>query len=654
MCSARRFRVTPANITWREGLPYSDSFGDVYFSREGGLDEADHVFLKHNQLPDRWLNGTAFTIAETGFGTGLNFLVALKRWHETAPPNARLHFISVEKFPLLQSDLRQAHLLWPELTQYSRPLLDAYPELVAGYHRLEFLQGRVTLTLMLGDALDMYKNLEAKVDAWFLDGFAPSKSDQMWQPELFKQIARLSHAGATFSTFTVAGAVRCGLIASGFEVTKVAGFGRKREMLSGIFVGQPVRSDRTPWFALPDKIESCSRTVAVIGAGFAGVATAYALARRGWAVTLIERHSDVAQEASGNLLGVVMPRLGVTVDPESRFYLTAFLHVVRWLSELKRQHPELIWQDSGVLQLLEPKKAQRFTELSLPESLLQIVNSARASHLCGLPVQSGGLFYPLGGSLNPAGLCRILVDSESELIQRCFHKTALSIEKNSDGWCVRDEAGMTLAEAPVVVLANGYEVTHFKPCAELPVSRVRGQLTYLQESSVGAALNMPVCYDGYITPAYENQHVVGASYHRSDQSGSLKKSDQNQILNSLYEQFPVMQTDELSLKSGRVAFRATSKDHLPLVGPVADEEWFRVHYEGFRHGRRPDTYPVAKYQAGLFVNVAHGSRGLVSIALSSEIIAAYLDGEPQPVPRDLLNRLHPARFLVNHLRRGGG
>ncbi len=654
MCSAKNFSITPAEISWRNGAPYSDSFGDIYFSREGGLDETDYVFLKHNQLPDRWLDSTVFTIAETGFGTGLNFLMTLKRWHETAPSKAHLHFISVEKFPLFKPDLEQALCLWPELAQYSGALLDTYPELVSGYHRLEFLKGRVTLTLMLGDALDMYQKLEAKVDAWFLDGFAPSKNDQMWLPDLFKQVARLSYTGATFSTFTAVGAVRRGLIASGFEVSKVAGFGRKREMLRGIFVGTSVCSDQTPWFALPDKVNERSRSVAVIGAGLAGVTTAHALARRGWNVLLIERHSDVAQEASGNLLGVVMPRLGVTADPESHFYLTAFLHVVRWLSALKCQYPELIWKNSGVLQLLDSQKAQRFTELNLPESLLQIVSSVKASHLCGLPVQSDGLFYPLGGSLDPAGLCRILVESESELIQRCFHKTAITIEQSNKIWSVLDESGDVLAEAPVVVLANGYEVTHLKQSAELPVSRVRGQLTYLPESSVSTALNMPVCYDGYITPAYKKYHVVGASYHRSDQSRDLKQSEQKQMLNALYRQLPSIESDDILLGAGRVAFRATSKDHLPLVGPLADENWFRRHYVDLKHGRRPDAYPVANYHSGLFVNVAHGSRGLVSCALSSEIIAAYLEGEPQPLSRDLLNRLHPARFLVNHLKRGGG
>ncbi|MCF6234767.1 MAG: bifunctional tRNA (5-methylaminomethyl-2-thiouridine)(34)-methyltransferase MnmD/FAD-dependent 5-carboxymethylaminomethyl-2-thiouridine(34) oxidoreductase MnmC [Gammaproteobacteria bacterium] len=654
MCSARNFSVTPAKISWRDGAPYSDSFGDIYFSSESGLDETDYVFLKHNQLPDRWLDSTAFTIAETGFGTGLNFLVALKRWHETAPPNAHLNFISVEKFPLLKSDLQQVLCLWPELARYSELLLNAYPELVSGYHRLEFLQGRVTLTLMLGDAVDMYQNLEAKVDAWFLDGFAPSKNDGMWSYELFEQIARLSYAEATFSTFTAVGAVRRGLIESGFEVSKVTGFGRKREMLCGIFVGKANRSDQTPWFALPDKINEHSRSVAVIGAGLAGVTTAHALARRGWAVTLIERHSDVAQEASGNLLGVVMPRLGVTADSASHLYLTAFLYAVRWLSELKCQYSELVWNDSGVLQLFDSKKARRFSELNLPHSLLQIVSSEQASDLCGLSVQSGGLFYPLGGSLNPAGLCRILVNLEPELIQRCFHKTAITIEQNNEIWSVRDELGEVIAEAPVVVLANGYEVTHLKQGAGLPVSRVRGQLTYLPENSVSAALNMPVCYDGYITPAYKKYHVVGASYHRSDQSKALKKSESNQMLSALYSQLPAVQSDDVLLDVGRVAFRATSQDHLPLVGPLADESWFRTHYEGLRHGRRPDTYALAKYQSGLFVNVAHGSRGLVSCALSSEIIAAYLEGEPQPISRDLLNCLHPARFLVNQLKQGGG
>ncbi len=654
MCSAKSLFITPVEISWRDGTPFSSAFGDCYFSRDSGIDESEYVFLQNNRLPARWLQSTGFTIAETGFGTGLNFLVTLKRWHETAPPGAHLHFISVEKFPLTRADLQSVHSLWPDLQRYSVELLQEYPEPVYGYHRLEFHKWRVTLTLMLGDVLDMYRNLEARVDAWFLDGFAPAKNRVMWSRDLFGQIARLSHDGTTFSTFTSAGVVRRGLASCGFAVSKVAGFGRKREMLCGVFQGNAAYHDLTPWFRPPAPVSAGCRCATVVGAGIAGVTTAYMLAQRGWRVTLIERHADVAQGASGNLLGVVMPRLGVDGGLDSRFYLAAFLAAVKWFAKLKMLYPEeVVWQDSGVLQLLAASKAERFCDLGLPDSLVQIVSRDRGVRLCGVDVRSGGLFYPHGGSLDPGSLCRALVNSEPDMIRRCFHRTALSIEKSGDLWSVNDSRAV-LSRDPVVVLANGYEVTSFAQGAELPVFQVRGQLCHLPESGRSGLLRMPVCYDGYVMPLYKKYHVAGASYSRVDKTMELQDRDRLEIVAALSKAVPGLGYDGGRFGAGRVGFRASSRDYMPLVGPLADRELLCGDYADLHHGRRPDSYPPARYLPGLFVNVAHGSRGLVSSVLSAMIIAAYLDGEPQPLPRALLDRLHPSRFWINHLKKRCG
>ncbi|SUX55980.1 tRNA 5-methylaminomethyl-2-thiouridine biosynthesis bifunctional protein MnmC [Chromobacterium vaccinii] len=198
-------------------------FGDVYFSRASGLEETRHVFLRHNRLEERFAAlrpSGSFTIAETGFGTGLNFLCAWQCFDACAPAGARLHFVSAEKFPLMPADLAQALALWPELSAFATPLLAQYDVLTPGWHRFVLAGGRVTLTLMIGDVLDVLPQLDARVDAWFLDGFAPSKNPDMWQQPLFQQMARLSSPGASFATFTSAGAVRRGLAEAGFEVKK--------------------------------------------------------------------------------------------------------------------------------------------------------------------------------------------------------------------------------------------------------------------------------------------------------------------------------------------------------------------------------------------------------------------------------------------------
>ena len=234
---------TLAEIEWRDGQPYASSFQDVYFSSDNGLLETEYVFLQGNHLSTRWqqlatshLNTYTFTIAETGFGTGLNFLCVAKVWLETSPSNARLHYISVEKYPLSIQDITSALALWPTLHAFSEPLLARYESLCTVSETTLLFDNRIKLSLLIGDATEHLCNINNRIDAWFLDGFAPSKNPDMWQAALFEQMARLSKLGATFATFTSAGEVRRGLIAAGFEVSKRTGFGKKREMLIGRFL----------------------------------------------------------------------------------------------------------------------------------------------------------------------------------------------------------------------------------------------------------------------------------------------------------------------------------------------------------------------------------------------------------------------------------
>ncbi|TNE79021.1 MAG: FAD-dependent oxidoreductase, partial [Gammaproteobacteria bacterium] len=314
--------VQQAAIRWDDnGQPLSDAFDDVYFSKASGIEETRYVFLQHNGLPQRWQDSTPrlFTIGETGFGTGLNFLTAASAWlQQVKDANARLHFVSAEKYPLSKPDLQQALSLWPELSGLAAELIEQYPPPVAGIHRLYLADQRIVLTLLYGDAGDMFTSLKSsdhplfhrssnpRIDAWFLDGFAPAKNPSMWNDELFQAIADLSGPGTTFSTFTAAGIVRRGLQAVGFDVQKVQGFGHKRDMLCGQ-MAEPIIEATTaqdwqpasynakhqpPWYLAPQV--NRPESVLVLGGGIAGCASARALAERGIPVTLIERHDKLA------------------------------------------------------------------------------------------------------------------------------------------------------------------------------------------------------------------------------------------------------------------------------------------------------------------------------------------------------------------------
>src|SRR5699024_9413654 len=268
-----------AQLNWDpQGQPLSSQFDDVYFSKASGLDESRYVFIEHNQLAERFAaldEGHTFGIGETGFGTGLNFLAAWQHFLEHAPADTRLHYISVEKYPLQTADLAKALALWPELAELREQLLQQYLAIHPGFQHFRLDNGRVSLTLLIGEVLAMLKQLDGNVDAWFLDGFAPAKNPEMWNDAVFAELARLSTPGSSLATFTSAGFVRRGLAAVGFTMQRPAGFGHKRQMLAGQFQPAETTSDpkpaTAPWFARPPKMPLApeQRHAIIIGAGLA-------------------------------------------------------------------------------------------------------------------------------------------------------------------------------------------------------------------------------------------------------------------------------------------------------------------------------------------------------------------------------------------------
>ncbi|WP_276487124.1 bifunctional tRNA (5-methylaminomethyl-2-thiouridine)(34)-methyltransferase MnmD/FAD-dependent 5-carboxymethylaminomethyl-2-thiouridine(34) oxidoreductase MnmC [Ectopseudomonas mendocina] len=648
--------VHNAQLDWDEhGQPLSRSYGDVYFSRANGLEETRHVFLAHNRIIERCQAlpaGGRLIIGETGFGTGLNFLCAWQAFAEHAPQDARLHFVSVEKFPLTQADLQRALALWPELAPYAGQLLAQYRAIHPGFQRLLLDGGRVVLTLMVGDVLECLPQLDARVDAWFLDGFAPSKNPEMWTDALFTELARLSAPGATLATFTSAGFVRRGLIAAGFAVVRVKGFGHKREMLAGPFQAQQMQR-AVPWFARP-ALPTGERQAVVIGAGLAGCATAASLAARGWRVALLERHDDVAREASGNPQGVLYLKLSAHGTALSRLIVAGFGHTRRLLERLQRG---IDWDACGVLQLaFDAKEAERQSKLAaaFPSDLLHALSQEEAEQLAGIGLPAGGLFYPDAGWVHPPALCRQLV--QHPLIELRPYQEALSLSRQDGRWRVAGE-NATLAEAPVLVLACAAEISRLLAAANLPLKRIRGQISRLPASAASSALRTVVCAEGYVAPPRAGEHTLGASFdfHSADLTPSVAEHVGNlellrEISLDLAERLDAQTLDPATLQ-GRAAFRCTSPDYLPLVGPLAEQQAFNEAYAVLARDARQIPETPCPWLPGLYINSGHGSRGLITAPLSGELIAAWLENEPLPVPRDVADASHPNRFMLRTLIR---
>lgn len=615
---------------WKDGQPYSSLYQDVYFSRDSGLEETRHVFLAQNHLHARWqaLKDHHFTICETGFGTGLNFLCAWQLWKVAAPDNACLHFVSTEKFPLQHDDLAKALNLWPELSSLSNQLLAQYQMLAPGWHKLIFEQGRITLTLLIGDARDTLPQLKAHVDAWFLDGFAPAKNPEMWQQDLFDSMAKLSHSETTFATFTSAGIVRRVLQAAGFEVRKLTGFGSKREMLAGKFS----TSKRLQLVA--------NRKAVVIGGGIAGTSSAHALAVRGWQVTIIERHEELAQEASGNPVAVLYPRLTGQDIVLGRLAQHGFLHTSRMLQQLELGTDE--YAACGLLQLAfdarELTRCQAVAARGLPEELVRLVDADEASRIAGIQLAHGGLFLPSAGWVNPTIFCKKLGAHPN--INILTSASALHLEQRDQQWLVWDENRL-LADGTVVIVASANQTGNFVQTAHLPLEPVRGQITCLAATGESLPLKTVVCTDGYISPAVLGRHCIGATFS-DDTDLDIRQSDHASNLAMLKQLSPELH-EHLKGQSlqGRAALRAVTPDYLPMAGPLLDADV--INNKPPRYNVDPATLP---WLDGLYVNTGHGSKGLINAPLCAEMLACAINGEPAPVDGRLLAALDPNRFLL--------
>jgi tRNA 5-methylaminomethyl-2-thiouridine biosynthesis bifunctional protein len=643
-----------AQLDWNDqGQPLSRQFGDVYFSRDDGLGETRHVFLAGNDLPARFAAlpaGARLVIGETGFGTGLNFLCAWQLFDQLAPADACLHFVSVEKYPLTAADLQRALALWPELAPWSGQLLEQYRAIHPGFLRLVLDGGRVVLTLLIGDALQMLPQLDARIDVWFLDGFAPDKNPQMWTPPLFQELARLSAPGASLATFTSKGTVRRDLIEAGFAMRRAPGYGKKWEILCGRFEGHAPAAEK-PWHARPPRPDA--RAALVIGAGLAGCATAASLAARGWQVTLLERHEAVAQEASGNPQGVLYLKLSAHGTALSQLVLAGFGHTRRLLQHLQQGHD---WAACGVLQLaFDAPEAARQAKLAeaFPADLLHSLTREQAEARAGVALPAGGLFYPNAGWVHPPALCRQLASHPR--IRLLTHSEALELRRVDGHWQALDGERL-LAEAPVAILAGAAEVRRF--AAELPLKRIRGQISRLPQTTRSAELACVVCAEGYVAPPRGGEHTLGASFdfHSQDCAPTAAEHAGNlellrEISADLAERLDADRLDPAQLE-GRAAFRCTSPDYLPIVGPLADPAAFAETYAVLGKDARQVPDSPCPWRDGLYVNSGHGSRGLITAPLCGELLAAWLNDEPLPLPRAVAEACHPNRFLLRKLIRG--
>ncbi|WP_051207896.1 bifunctional tRNA (5-methylaminomethyl-2-thiouridine)(34)-methyltransferase MnmD/FAD-dependent 5-carboxymethylaminomethyl-2-thiouridine(34) oxidoreductase MnmC [Saccharospirillum impatiens] len=652
----------PELVFTEAGSPHCARFDDVYFSTDDGYLETDFVFLQGNDLAQRFARLTEyghFTVAETGFGTGLSALATWELFEQTAPATARLTFISTERYPLSTLHIQQALQAWPLLTERVNRLVADYPPRVPGFHLVE-LSDQVDLLLLFGDVNDTLAELSGQVDAWFLDGFTPSRNPAMWQPPLYQSMARLSHADTTFATFTSASQVQAGLRGAGFAITRKPGFGKKRQMLLGQFEGlqgppRPGLWPQNEWFWPGACIRDDKRTAIVIGAGLAGAHTARELARRGWEVTVLEQSAEVASGASGNLQGAVYARLSHDDTPVNRFYTQALHLAQRRLAALPDSVPH---QQCGLLQLNQGnKEARRFNRLRqhnpFAGELADIVDQEQTMAHAGVPLPCEGLFFPGGGWVQPVALVKDRLTHPFIQVHR--HHRATDLKQLDNGhWQVQCETaeGERTLVASQVILCNAWNAHRLTQSHYLPLKPIGGQVTRIESTPTLAGLKAVICSDRYLVPAFDGAHSLGASFHVGQTEPGWTDQDDVDNLNNARQRLPDLLPGDEKIRDARAGQRCASPDYFPQAGPLVDVDSFVHLYQTGLTKRLTARLPAPPFHSGLWVNLAHGSKGLCSIPLASRTLAAWITGEPLPIAQSVANHLNPNRFIIRQLIRG--
>ncbi len=673
------------------GTPVADHFDDVYFSNDSGIDETQHVFVAGNDLAERWQQwrNPTFVIAETGFGTGLNFLVAMRAFNEFRAANPdhplkRLYFITTEKFPLPQQDMQRALEAFPALKNEAQALASLYPMGLEGCHRLHFDNHSTTLDLWIGDVHELlpqwHSPVNGLIDAWFLDGFAPSKNPDMWTDALFSQMARLSKTGTTFGTFTAAGIVKRGLAGVGFTIKKRNGFGRKRDMLTGVFdqdhenVQHKLRLPAGPYYRYVNGSLDKTSKVAVVGSGLAAATACLALVKRGICTTLYFDGDTLASGASGNPQGGFYPQLHSEASIASRIQAHSFLYA-RQAYDHTVEHAKVcgladVAHDfCGVIQLsFNDKVAERQNKLAAadvwPEALIKPVNSKEVSDIANLALPYSGLYIGLGGWLSPPQLVTAMIEEalqSGKLTLKPNHTYVSHEAVETTKQQVQIRFNLDSAESEEVItadhliLALGAGAVNASNFNSLSLRPVRGQVEAIPTQMPIEQLNTVLCHKGYMTPVFEGRHALGSTYVKNDLSTDAR-SDETEMNLATHEQ-ALANTDIVQALQhdgkARAATRLGSPDHQPVVGALHNFDSLKELYTMLGVGKPLTSAPVLPSSV-VSTLTCLGSRGLTTAPLMAEVLVSSLCKEPLPLSNDLLNAVNTSRFMTREAIRSQG
>ncbi len=627
--------IEETRLEWKgENTPFQARHDDVYFALDSGFAETEAIFLQGNDLPERferWNERTKpFVVGELGFGTGLNFLLTAEEFLKRNSCS-RLYFISTEKYPIHRDDHREFFKKGDFIERFSlaEPLLAQLPGAVPGFHLLSFLDSRVQLLLLMGDANDTLDQLEAKVDAWYLDGFTPAKNPDLWSDGIFRSIARLSHGSTTASSYTAAGWVRRALTTAGFSVEKHPGFGKKRESIRARYQGsvEPLYQRTRPWFRM--QAEAPRGQFSISGAGIAGMELASRLIRGGAQVEIHDPAFEFA--ASKNPQALVMPQFARAYTPLQHLTAQAF---EKWNRYRRAESSIPGFAPTGVIRL--PEGADDLADLKRAMEWLPIDRASwRWLESNETSTRTEGFF---GG--------------ESLWLENAF---TLRFPEYLAG--LRESMGPRLrwlekpSERPDI-LAEGSRIQEH-PFLSGNLSPMRGQIAHVPFS--GFKSPHAVTRDGYlIADPTRECLLIGGTYERGERELKLDPSYRGELWKKWPEfasQLP--ESDDPSVE-GWMGFRAISRDHVPICGALPDPQFFEANYSELWRGRRETEYPDARSDHPTYVALGLGSKGALFSKLLADTLGGLLLGEPLSIEWSQWLKMNPVRFWVReHSTRKG-
>jgi tRNA 5-methylaminomethyl-2-thiouridine biosynthesis bifunctional protein len=608
--------------SYKENTLFSDTYSDIYYSKQGGFQEKTYIFIENSFLLEK-LKKKFLTIFEFGFGAGLSFFSLLKKIKELQI-ESEITYFSIENYLLPREVIRNLIKEEESLEQELNLFLELYDPQSSSFIQNIKLNKNLTLKMIHSDVKEVFSKIQPKVDVWFLDGFSPSKNPEMWSDSLFDFIKKNSKFDASFATYATARVVKQGMLKSGFEIQKVKGYANKREMLNGFKKTENLLKDK-PWFQYP-KSNISKTEICILGTGLAATSLVHFLKDSSMYIRIIEETNSLFGSASANPFAIVCPKYVMDDEFSNEWFHESFAYFLEFVK--KEKLTSAIYNPVGVIQKQDRVEFEKFKELVQYKTFEY--------------TKENELFFPNAGYSKPKNLCEYyLKDFDKNKI--FLNSKIASIQKEKENWRLYDEKGNCILETEVLVLANSLKISNLEAYKWLQKSR--GQILQFPSRYFPTQKKEILIHEeGYFIPNVNGYHLLGATYHPENESSDIYESDTLELISKFESVHKVklnLSLDECMYWAG---VRTFTKDHLPVLGLVPNWESSTLFYSDLWKANPYKEYPFPEYKSNLYIHTAHGSKGVLNSFYSSKILSEILQGKI--ISKNVLEKLHPIRFLI--------